>query len=377
MRVCLFTPTFLPRLGGAERDADVIVRGLQVRGHEVFVLAQDDRLPEPKLPYPVRRYRRPPSQHLWPEVLTVSLWRAHRAWRFDVVLAFYGYPNGYAASLLRRKLGFALVVSPRGADLYPNFHALRKPRVRRVIRQGYRRADRIASISDWLTDRIREEAGMDLPPVDLVPNGIDLQEHDAMIAQARARPPKLPIEKPFVLHLARVAPVKQQTLAVEAVHRLRDEFRARKIGYAIVGDGNGAQEVREQIDRYRLGDVVKMLGSRTGVEKAWLLDNAMFGVSTSREEGFGNVVLEMMATGTPMLASDIGPHRALIGDRGWGRLFSAGDVEDLGRKLSAMLHEDLGPMRDRALALRGRYHIEKMIDGYEASCLRAWQSTRG
>lgn len=343
----------------------------------MFVLAQDDGLPEPKLPYPVRRYRRPPSQHLWPEVLTIPLWRAHRAWRFEVVLAFYGYPTGYAASLLRRKLGFALVVSPRGADLYPNFHALRKPRVRRVIRQGYRRADRIASISEWLTDRIREEVGAELPPMDLVPNGIDLKEHDALIAQARACPPKLPIEKPFVLHLARVAPVKQQVLAVEAVHRLRGAFRARKIGYAIVGDGNGVQEVRKLVERHRLGDVVKMLGSRTGVEKAWLLDHAVFGVSTSREEGFGNVVLEMMASGTPMLASDIGPHRALIGDQGWGRLFRADDVEDLCRQLSTMLHEDLGPMRDRALALRGRYHLEKMIDGYEASCVRAWQSVRG
>jgi len=59
MRICLFTPTFLPSLGGAELAGDRILRGLQARGHDVQVLCQDHG--EPKgLPYPVTRYRRPP-----------------------------------------------------------------------------------------------------------------------------------------------------------------------------------------------------------------------------------------------------------------------------------------------------------------------------
>jgi glycosyltransferase involved in cell wall biosynthesis len=375
MRICLFTPTFLPSIGGAERDADVLVRGLIARGHDVFVLAPRARLKASTvtLPYPVRRYIRPPGQNLWPEALAWPVYRAHNAWRFDAMLAFYGYPTGYAASLLKRRLGFALVTTPRGADLYPNYHALRRARVATVIRAGYRGADRIVSISNWLTQRLHEVAGPDLPPVDLVPNGLDVAEHDRALAAARSNPPALPINRPFILHLARVAPVKQQTLAVRAVARLRKAFETRGLQYAIVGDGNGADEVRRLIDELDVGHLVKMLGTRDGAEKAWLYGHASLMVSTSREEGFGNVVIEAMASGLPMLASDIAPHRELIGERGWGVLFRSGDVDDLTAKLGALLDADTAALRRAALDARDRFTLDAMIRGYEASLQRAMQ----
>ena len=75
MRVCLFTPTYLPSVGGAELAGDRILRGLQTRGHNVQVVCQDHGEPG-ELPYPVTRYKRPPAQHLWPEVLSKHLVRA-------------------------------------------------------------------------------------------------------------------------------------------------------------------------------------------------------------------------------------------------------------------------------------------------------------
>lgn len=375
MRVCLFTPTFLPLVGGAERDADLIARRFIDRGHQVMVLAQSARGHEPELPYPVMRYRRPPPlQHLWPGCLKWPLIRAHRACPFDVILAWYAYPTGYAAGLVKRKLGVGLVISPRGGDLYPNFHALRKPGVPRTIRAGYRNADRIVSISNWLTERLHQVAGNPggggggLPPIDLVYNGIDLAEHDHLRDQSRAHPPSLPIRKPFILHLARVAPVKRQTLAVQAVHQLRDTFRQRKLTYAIVGDGNGMQDVRRLIDKLAVADIVKLLGTRVGLEKAWLLDNARFMVSTSREEGLGNVVLEAMASGLPMLASDIGPHQELIGAHHWGTLFRSGNLDDLCQKLRSTIDADPAPWSKRALATRTGFSLNAMIDGYERAC---------
>src|SRR5688500_7636687 len=98
MRICLFTPTFLPLVGGAERDADIVARGLVRCGHEVTVLAREVGGEQPDLPYPVVRYRRPPAQHLLTRLLARPLVKLHRRWPFDVVLAFYGYPNGYAAA---------------------------------------------------------------------------------------------------------------------------------------------------------------------------------------------------------------------------------------------------------------------------------------
>lgn len=374
MNICIFTPSFYPAVGGAERDADVLARGFLERGHRVGVLAQ--RMPGrmPELPYPVRQYSRPPAQHLWPEVLSCPLRAAYRKWRFDLILAFYAYPTGYVATRVGKKLGTPVVVTPQGGDLYPDFHALRKPRVPSIIRQGYSRADRIVSISAWLTQRLREICGDDLPPVDIVPNGIDLAKHDAEIDRASREPPALPIERPFILHLARVVPVKQQMLAVDAVHRLRGEFEKRSMKYAIVGDGNAADEVRALIKKHDLGSIVKMLGTRTGLDKAWLMSNAHFGASTSRREGLPNVVIEMMASGQPMLLSDIGPHRELAEGRGWGELFKTGDIDDLCAKMKTMIERDLAPMRTRAMELRQQYTIDRMVDGYVKACLTALES---
>ncbi len=379
MRFCLFTPTFLPRLGGAERMADVIVRGLIARGHEGMVLAArpdgaeratwtptDDQ----RLPYPVRRYRRPPAQHLWPEKLAWDVRRAYRAWPFEVMLAFYSYPTGYAAGCVHQRLGFRLVLNPRGGDLYRHFNALRKPRVRNVIRIGYQRADRIISISDWLTQRLHEICGDALPPIDQAPNGIDLPAHDRALQEARQFDPQDPAlrelaGRPFVLHLARIGSAKRHDLAIEGLARARHAFAERGMLYVIAGDGNRAEGVRAQASQLGLDPIVRFIGPRRGVEKMWLLAHARCMVTTSREEGMPNSVLEAMASGLPILASDIGPHRELIEGRGWGVLFESGSVDDLAAKLPAMLNGDLTSMCGAALALRDSYSLTRMLDGYE------------
>ena len=368
MRICLFTPTFFPKVGGAEKAADTIVRGLMARGHEVSVLAPYARGEAIEVPYPVHRYWRPWKQNWWPSVLSLALGRVHRSRAFDVCLAFYGYPTGYAAARVKDRLGFGLVVTPRGADLYPHYREEHKRGVDACRRAGYRGADRIVSISGWITERLQEVIGEPLPPIDLVHNGLDLDEHDRLRDDARARPPDLQVEQPFVLHLGRVMPVKRVEMAVAAVAEQADLFRSKGWTYAIAGSGRNEDLVRSEIKRLGVGDVVQMLGNRTGVEKAWLYDNAEFMVTTSKEEGLPNAVVETMASGLPILASDIGPHRELIDDRGVGVLFQKDDPSDLARKLGEMIETDRTDFGRRALACRGEFSLDRMIDGYERAC---------
>ena len=382
MRICLFTPNFLPSIGGAELATDTMARGLIDRGHEAMVLCQHVG-EAPDVPYPVRRYRRWPSQHLWPEYLTWALWRAYRAWRFDVVIAIYGYPTGYATGLVGKKLGFKVIVNSQGGDMYPNFHALKKPRVLKTIQSAYRHADRIIPVSEWIASRIAEVCGggpKTMPPMDVVYNGVNLNKHDKMRDQSRREPPVLkdapPLERhKYVLHLARVHPVKRQELAVQAVHRLRELFESRGLKYVIVGDGQAMPQIRRLIDELGIGQIVLTLGSRVDLEKAWLYDNALFSVTTSREEGLPHTALEAMASGLPILASDIGPHRELIEDKGWGLLFKSGDTDDLTTKLQDVLETDLSPWRRRAMELRDNYSLDRMIDGVEKSCQAAMGMT--
>ncbi|BAM02797.1 glycosyltransferase family 4 protein [Phycisphaera mikurensis] len=387
MRICLFTPTFYPHVGGAELDADLIARGLVARGHRVTVLTQKLKAgpPPADLPYPVAFYRRLFKQHRLPAAPALALHRLHKRERFDAVLAFYSYPCGYAAvrwGRRERRRGRerpGIVLSPRGGDLYPRFHGLKKRGVPEVIAKGYRAADRIVSISAWISDRLREVcAPHDTPPTTVVFNGLDLDAWDAEAAEARKLAPV--IDGPFVLHLARVAPVKRQDLAVDAVTELADAFRARGLRYVIVGEGELLGPLRSTVAERGLQDVLSLPGTIGGLEKSWLFHHARFFSSTSREEGLGNVTLEAMASGLPMLASDIGPHRELIGEdpaTSWGRLWKSEDLPSCVAALRAMLDEDLGVLRERALRERTRYTRAAMIDGYEAALEAAVEDAAG
>ncbi|MCX5660886.1 MAG: glycosyltransferase family 4 protein [Planctomycetota bacterium] len=374
MRVCLFTPHLPPLIGGADRDADLILRGLQARGHDVSALAQAAPGPRPELPYVVERYRRPPMMHLCAETFMASLWRHHRRHPFDVVLAFDSYPTGYVAARLRRWVKFKVVASPRGSDLCLQYHNLRKPRVSGMIAEGYRHADRIVAISDWAAARVRELVGSNPPPIDLVFNGIDAAEHDRLLAASRSVATPLLAEEPFVLHLAKLHPNKNQALAVLAVARLRELFERRGLRYVIAGGGKDDEQLRAQVHAAGLDRIVKLVGPTVGAEKYRMLDRAMFLVATSREESFGNVVLEAMASGLPVLASAIGGHLQQVGSGGWGRMFESDNVDDLAGAMRAMIEADLSPLRTAALRRRNDFPLASMVEGYERSCLQALDS---
>ena len=128
------------------------------------------------------------------------------------------------------------MLSPRGGDLYPNFHGLKKPGVAEVIAKGYRAADRIVSISSWISERLETVCSPHpLPPTTIVFNGLDLDAWDAEARGAEAIEPV--VEGSFTLQLARVAPVKRQDLAVDAMEKLAGAYRERGLRHAIVGEG--------------------------------------------------------------------------------------------------------------------------------------------
>ena len=379
MRMCLFTPNFLPNVGGAERMADIIVRGLIERGHEVQVLAVDVHKPAPEVPYAITRYRRPWAQHLRPRALCQTVRKMYRKWPFDLLMALYGYPTGYAAAQVKKELGFKLITNGRGGDLYPNYHGLRKARVAHTIREGYSQADRIVVVSHYLADRIRTIALKPLPPIQVIYNGLDLPQHDQMIVQAKEQAASFASATElgncrFVLHLGRVCPVKCVHLAVAAVTRLAKVFREKGWRYAIIGEGSDWTNIQAQIVEAGIEDIVYLPGIVTGLEKYWLLGHAQGIVSTSREEGFPVVMVEAMASGLPMLASDIGPHHEVLGGCGAGELFRYPNVDDLTEKLQAMLNEDLSAKRGAALQRREDFSLSQVLDHYETVCHEALES---
>jgi glycosyltransferase involved in cell wall biosynthesis len=104
----------------------------------------------------------------------------------------------------------------------------------------------------------------------------------------------------------------------------------------LAGDGSLRAPLEKLSASLRLGDTVTFLGSRRDVP-ALLGQSDIFVFSTTRAEGLGTVLIEALAAGLPVVASDVPAcHETLAGGR-WGTLVPPADPEALAAALIARL----------------------------------------
>lgn len=103
MRICLYTETALPKIGGQEMVVDALARQFQTLGHHVVLFTQPPRRPlqtnDETLPYPVVRHPRFLSTRRLVGWYRLWLERLHRRERFDVLHCHSTHPCGYLAVL--------------------------------------------------------------------------------------------------------------------------------------------------------------------------------------------------------------------------------------------------------------------------------------
>jgi teichuronic acid biosynthesis glycosyltransferase TuaC len=221
---------------------------------------------------------------------------------FDVIDAHYFYPDGVAAVLLGRALGRPVVVTSRGSDLnlFPT-HAV----PRRWIQWAAARAAGLVTVSSALKKRL---VALGTPPerVRVLRNGVDLaafQPPGDREATRRA----LGFARPTLLAVGNLIPLKRHALIVEALADLPG------IDLAIVGDGPERPRIEDRIHRLALADRVRLLGRVPQDELPSLYAAADLLVHPSLREGWPNVLLESMACGTPVLATEFDSAGEIIG----------------------------------------------------------------
>jgi L-malate glycosyltransferase len=113
---------------------------------------------------------------------------------------------------------------------------------------------------------------------------------------------------PTLICVARLDPVKSHGLLLRSVASLRSN--GIELGLKIVGDGPTRQNIEEQIAELHLQDCVETLGARSDV--AELLAAADIFVLPSKSEGLPMTIIEAMACGLPVVASDVGGVSELV-----------------------------------------------------------------
>jgi glycosyltransferase involved in cell wall biosynthesis len=236
---------------------------------------------------------------------------------FDAIDAHYLYPDGVAAAMLGRQFGKPVVLTARGTDvtLIPRY---RMPRA--MILWAARSARALITVSRSLKDGL---ASLGVPPerITVLRNGVDLDLFRP--GEREATRDRLGLRNTTLLSVGHLIERKAHHLAVRAAALLPD------VDLIIVGDGPELGALRSLAQRAGVAHRVRFLPAMNQEELRQYYGAADALILASSREGWANVLLESMACGTPVIASNVGGAAELVTAPAAGVLFEQRTPEGL------------------------------------------------
>jgi glycosyltransferase involved in cell wall biosynthesis len=265
------------------------------------------------------RYFLPPAigMNLAPYTLALSILTKAReiqrsGFDFDLIDAHYYYPDGVAAGIAARKLNKPYVVTARGTDLnlIPEYS-----RPRRLILETAHCAAGSIGVCKALMDRLAE-LGADPAKLHVMRNGVDLERFHP-IDRSEARELLKFGDERILLSVGHLVERKGHNLAIEALASL-----PKNSILVIVGTGPDLAPLRELAEAKNLSNRVRFVGQVPNEQLKYWYSAADALVLFSSREGWANVLLESMACGTPVIATDIWGTPEVVSTANAGRLMS-------------------------------------------------------
>ena len=264
---------------------------------------------------------------------------------FDVIDAHYFYPDGVAAAMLGRALGRPVVISARGTDinLIPDY-----PTPRQLILRAASQAAAIIAVSDALRRRMIE-IGVEAAKITVLRNGVDTGIF-APVDRARARA-ELGVKRPAMVAAGNVLAAKGQDVAIRALLLLDD------MELLVVGAGPDEAAFAALAHSIGVADRVRFVGRVPHGDLARYFSAAEVSVLPSMREGWPNVLLESLACGTPVVASNVGGVSEIITSADVGRIMPERTPEALADAVRSLRASP--PDRDRVRAYAAEFGWEE------------------
>lgn len=352
-RLVLITRQFWPLVGGAQVVMGGLAHALQERGAEVTILTArwEATWPEELVHGGVRVLRLPqPSLRFWGTwkyMRAVRDWLMRHAGEYDLVYVSMLKHDAYAALEAARDAPVVLRAEATGrtGDIYWQRHA----RFGRKIARRCREADAFVAIAEPARRELLD-AGYPAERIHAIPNGVaippDRPEGNRDAARkelAQAHPQlDLPPDARLAVYAGRLDARKGLATLVQAWPRVLQEAPEARLW--LVGEGDARRRLTDQIRRLDLPDRVLLAGRYDAVDD--FLRAADLFVLPSEEELMSMALLEAMAAGLPIVASDIPANRHLISPGKHGLLAPAKKNAPLAEAILSLLAD-----RDRASTL--------------------------
>lgn len=283
-----------------------------------------------------------------------------------------GMPIANAAAILGRALSGTktpVILSEHNARSLV-FGDLDLPRHRPLVwatRYAYRFAERIIAVSHGVAERLVAAAGVEEHRIAMIHNPCWTADMVHLAAKPVRSPWALNEGPPIILAAGRLENQKDFATLISAFAMVLKKRPARLL---ILGEGSLREKLQAQIEAAGLSTHVLLAGFQDN-PFAFMSKASVF-VLSSVHEGFGNVLVEAMAVGTPVVSTDCpsGPSEILDGGR-YGPLVPVGDAPALAVAIASVLDN---PTRADVLQRRAKdFSLDAAADAY----MRVLGLTRG
>ncbi|MDG6998379.1 MAG: glycosyltransferase family 4 protein [Nitrososphaerota archaeon] len=328
MRIAEYVPNFYPSLGGTELATASLAAVLVGLGHEPLVLTFETRKKyldyAPVFNYKIMRfgYLALFSQSLR---FSPSLLLAFRKMKADLlhIQGLHQLLNFTLMAMQSKSLGIPVVMTAHG--ITETIEAFERSHTSRFFKIWLKIVDLFISkyIALSETGRITlANYGIEASKIVVIPNGVEVED----LLHGPQEPPAFAgeLEEGFVVCVARFAPNKNLELLINAFKGL-DCRPKLVIAGSVTNEGYYSNLVK-------LAKPIKsifLLPNASPQALRWLRQNCMFGVLTSFSETSPLSLLEIMATGKPVVASDVGSVKELVRNHYSGLLFKNKDKHAL------------------------------------------------
>lgn len=250
---------------------------------------------------------------------------------FDLINAHWIYPDGIAAALVKFILNVPLILTGHGCDinLYTSY-MLRRPQIKMALRY----ADMVTVVSNAHKKKLAQIVHQ--VHVKVIHNGVDFDVFRPRDKKDCRIKLNIDINKKIILFVGQLIEVKGISYLIEAANIL---VRGTKLSFEIklIGEGSLRSLFESEVKKNKLCNGITFLGEKPTNEVAlWFGACDVFCLPSIRE-GCPSVILESLASGRPVVASNVGGIPELVNAKN-GRLFNRGDVKGLANFLNEVLN---------------------------------------
>jgi sugar transferase (PEP-CTERM/EpsH1 system associated) len=276
----------------------------------------------------------------------IRIWRAMKRFRPDVVHTHHLYELFYA-------LPGALLTGAKIIHTEHEYYSLMSSRARFLLRQLSRFCRAVTGVNKETAAFLRNNIGIPAKKVHTVVNGMDLDRYRTnKVSRTEIG---LTDDDLVAGIVARLHPVKDHLSLLMAFRLVVDHQPKAKL--MIIGNGPERGHLEQKSHQLGLDRNVHFLGTRFDVPD--LLNCMDVFVLSSREEGLPLCILEAMAAGRPVVATEVGGIPSVVKSGETGFLVPPGDTQAMARVLLKMFND---PVSGTMMGINGRRLIEQQFD---------------